>query len=81
MIGLAGTNIHCDLYTFYKRVTPYSNLHINNDFSGPYILIYGFNQNVPTGIPVRIEIPKIKVGSTPFTQAHLGISILEETPG
>ncbi len=81
MIGLAGTNIHCDLYTFYKRVTPYSNLHINNDFSGPYILIYGFNQNVPTGIPVRIEIPKIKVGSTPFAQAHLGISILEETPG
>lgn len=81
VVGLVGTNIHCDLYTYYQRETPYSNMHINRDFSGPYILVYGFNQNVPTGIPVRIEIPKIKVGSTPLSKAWLGVSILEETSG
>lgn len=54
VVGLVGLNIHCDLYTYYNRKTPYSNLHINTDWTGPYILIYGFDQNVPTGIPVRI---------------------------
>lgn len=81
VIGLVGTNIHCDLYTYYQRTTPYSNLHINNDFTGPYIIIYGFDQIIPINVPVRIEIPRIKIGSTPLASAMLGISILEETPG
>jgi hypothetical protein len=54
MVGLVGTNIHCDLYTYYQSLTPYSNLHINYRFSGPYIMIYGFDQNIATGLPVRI---------------------------
>jgi hypothetical protein len=54
MVGLVGTNIHCDLYTYYQSLTPYSNLHINYRFSGPYIMIYGFDQNIVTGLPVRI---------------------------
>ena len=40
--GLPGSNIHCDLYTYFSRYTPYSNMHINYDVSGPFILIYGF---------------------------------------
>lgn len=76
VVGLVGTNIHCDLYTYYQAVTPYSNMHINNNISGPYILIYGFDQNIATGIPVRLEIPKIKLGSVVGAKALLGLSIL-----
>ena len=52
--GLVGDNIFCDLYTYYERKTPYSNLHINTDVTGPYFIIYGFDQNVVTGSTVRI---------------------------
>ena len=69
VVGLAGDNINCDLYTYYERETAYSNLHINNNVDGPYILIYGFDQNVAEGIPVRIEIPKIKIGNSVGVEA------------
>ena len=52
--GLTGDNIYCDLYTYYKRKTPYSDLHINTDVSGPYILVYGFNSNVADMTPFKI---------------------------
>ena len=47
--GLAGDNIHCDLYTYDEVLSPYSNLHINNDLSGPFVMVYGFEQNIVEG--------------------------------
>lgn len=81
MVGLPGVNIHCDLYTYYEATTPYNNMHINNDVTGPYLLIYGFEEYITLGTLVRIEIPKIKLGSVAGSTAKLGLSILEETPG
>lgn len=52
--GLVGENVYCDLYTYYQRKTPYSNLHINTDVSGPYIIAYGFDQNVADNTPFKI---------------------------
>lgn len=42
--GLSGS-VHCDLNT-YTTISPYNTLHINNKYTGPFIIIYGFEQNV-----------------------------------
>ena len=80
--GLVGENIYCDLYTYYERITPSGNFHIKTDRSGPYIITYGFDQNVAdNNTSFKISIPKIKIGDVVGADAKLRISILEEIPG
>ena len=81
MTGLPGVNIHCDLYTYSGRYTAYSDMDINFDPTGPYILIYGFDETVPIGSNIKIDFPKILVGNAVGVSAKIGVSILEETPG
>jgi hypothetical protein len=74
--GLTGENVKCDLYTHVDTLQPYNNLHINNDLTGPFIMIYGFEQNILEGSEVIIHIPKIKIGSMTGSDCSVGVSIL-----
>lgn len=79
-IGLPGSKISCDLYTYNQGKGPYNQLHINSDITGAFFIVYGFTRPIPTGIAVSIHLPKIKIGSIPNVPAWLKLSILEETP-
>lgn len=79
-MGLTGTRIKCDLYTYTSMPGPYDKLHINSDLTGPFFIIYGFVNTIVTGTAVRIELPKVRIGSLVSKPAWVKLSILEETP-
>lgn len=76
VIGLTGTNIQCDLYTYSTVIEPYNNLHVNSIFFGPFIMIYGFDMGIVTGTNVIIEIPQITLSSTPGINAIISFSVV-----
>jgi hypothetical protein len=80
VLGLTGTRIRCDLYTYTKTLGPYNNLDVNPDLTGPYFIIYGFINTITTGTAVTIELPDILIGNVANVPALIKVSILEETP-
>ena len=74
--GLAGNRIRCDLYNHFNSSTTYNNLHINSDFTGPFLIVYGFENTISTGAAITIKIPKIKIGGIANINAWVKLSIL-----
>lgn len=82
MAGLTGSRISCDLYTYNanSKKQAYNNLAIKTDFTGPFFIIYGFENTGIIGSNVKIYLPKIKIGSIPNIEARVRLTIIEETP-
>lgn len=73
---MSGLRIRCDLYNYVNTLATYNNLHINSDFSGPFLIVYGFENSIPTGTLITIKIPKIKIGGISNIAAWIKLSVL-----
>ena len=73
---MPGLRIRCDLYNYFNTSATYNNLHINSDFSGPFVIVYGFENSISTGNLVTIKLPKIKIGGISNIAAWIKLSIL-----
>lgn len=77
VVGLTGQRIKCDLYTYVNTVGPYNKLHINSRSLAPFIMVYGFETPVTTGLPIQIYLPGIKLSNNIGANAVVSFSILQ----
>ena len=70
-------HVRCDLYTYLEG--PHASLTDSAE-RGPYILMYGFQNELLELESYRIELAKFLIGSSTGTQTKIRFSIIEETP-
>lgn len=71
------SNVICDLYT-YTTGTQASLSDVS--VRGPYIIMYGFTNQLLISELYRIELAKFLIGSSTGTDVKIRFSIIEETP-
>ena len=71
------SHVTCDLYTYLTG--PHASL-TDSASRGPYLLMYGFQNDLLALEDYRLELAKFLIGSSTGTETKIRFSIIEETP-